>query len=278
MILPFLALMTTQGPITPPPIVPGPDDRPAFPAPPAGFDARRESVPHGRMEEVAYASKSVGATRRMMVYTPPGYSAKGSYPVLYLLHGIGGTEREWQEHGAPREILDNLLADGKIARMIVVFPNGRARKDDRPGPNVYADAPAFAEFDRDLLGSVIPFVESRYPVARDRDHRALAGLSMGGGQALNVGLAHPETFAWVGAFSPAPNQRPPEELANEAKDLRLLWLSCGDRDGLVFLSQRLHAALKARGVPHVYHIEPGPHDFTVWRADLYRFAPLLFRP
>ena len=275
----FLALLAFQGPIKLGPVVLGPDDKPAFPPPPAGFDQTRTGIEHGRMETVAYESRSVGTTRHMLVYTPPRYSPEQRYPVLYLLHGIGGTETEWQEHGAPATILDNLYAEGKLKPMIVVFPNGRAQKDDRPGKNIYADAPAFGEFEGDLLGSVIPFVGSHYSVAKGRESRALAGLSMGGGQALNFGLAHPETFAWVGAFSPAPNQRPPDDLARDAtKGLRLLWLSCGDADGLIALSQRLHAALKAKGVPHVWHVDPGPHDFSVWKADLYLFSQRLFRP
>lgn len=263
------------------PVVLGPDDKPAFPPAPVGFDQPREGIARGKLEEVAYESESVGTTRRMLVYTPPGYAKDKLYPVLYLLHGIGGTEREWEEHGAPATILDNLMADGKIVPMIVVFPNGRAQKNDRPEGNIYAAAPAFAAFDKDLLGSVIPFIEAHYWVKTDRENRALAGLSMGGGQALNFGLANLDRFAWVGGFSAAPNQRPPEELVPDpegAKSLRLLWISCGDKDGLIALSQRLHAYLKAKGVPHVWHVEPGPHDFTVWKDDLYHFFQLIFRP
>jgi enterochelin esterase-like enzyme len=190
------------------PIVLGPDDVPAFADPPAGFDAKREGIPQGRLEMVTYDSKSVGATRRMQVYTPPGYSKDRKYPVLYLLHGIGGDETEWQRFAAPDVLLDNLLADGKAAPMIVVMPNGRAQKNDRAEGDVFRSAPAFAAFEEDLLKDVIPTIESRYAVQADREHRALAGLSMGAGQSLNFGLAHLDTFAWVGAFSAAPNRRP----------------------------------------------------------------------
>src|SRR5690242_11358996 len=158
------------------PIVLNPDDVPAFSDPPAGFDAKRDGIPHGRLEMVTYESKSVGTTRKMLVYTPPGYTRETKYPVLYLLHGIGGDETEWRRFAHPNVLLDNLLADGKVTPMIVVMPNGRARKNDRPEGNVYAAAPAFAAFEADLLDDVIPAIESRYSVQADREHRALAGL------------------------------------------------------------------------------------------------------
>ncbi|MFW9871463.1 MAG: alpha/beta hydrolase-fold protein, partial [Candidatus Thorarchaeota archaeon] len=164
------------------PIELGPDDKPAFADPPAGFRTRRENIPHGELTMVEYDSKTVGTSRKMLVYTPPGYSTDRKYPVLYLLHGIGGDETEWQRFCQPENILDNLLADGKIQPMIVVMPNGRAQKNDRAEGNVFASAPAFAAFEGDLLNDVIPAIESKYSVYTDREHRALAGLSMGGGQ------------------------------------------------------------------------------------------------
>ena len=132
--------------------------------------------------------------------------------MLYLLHGIGGDETEWQRFAKPNVLLDNLLAEGKVTPMIVVMPNGRAQKNDRAEGNVFAAAPAFAAFEQDLLKDVIPTIEARYSVQADREHRALAGLSMGGGQSLNFGLAHLDTFAWVGGFSSAPNTKPAAEL------------------------------------------------------------------
>ncbi len=161
---------------------------------------------------IEYDSKTVGTTRKMQVYTPPGYSKDKKYPVLYLLHGIGGDETEWQRFAHPDILLDNLIADGKAVPMIIVMPNGRAQKNDRAEGNVFAAAPAFAAFEQDLLKDVIPAIESRYSVQADREHRALAGLSMGGGQSLNFGLAHLDTFAWVGGFSSAPNTKPPAQL------------------------------------------------------------------
>lgn len=263
------------------PIELGPDDKPAFPPVPEGFDQARDGVAHGRLEMVEYDSKSVGTRRKALVYTPPGYSADRKYPVLYLLHGIGGDEEEWRRGGQPNVILDNLIADGKTVPMVVVMPNGRASADDRPGPNAMATAPAFGVFDQDLLGSLIPFVEAKYSVKADRESRALAGLSMGGGQSLNFGLGNLGTFAWVGGFSSAPNTRPPAELVPDPEkakaSLRLLYLSCGNKDGLIRISQGVHAHLKEKGVPHVWHVDEHAHDFQHWKKALFLFSQQIFR-
>ena len=264
------------------PIVLHADDKPVFSAPPAGWNQRREGIPHGKLERVDYESKTVGATRRMTVYTPPGYTADRRYPVLYLLHGIGGDETEWARLASPEVLLDNLIAEGKAAPMLIVMPNGRAQKNDRPEGDVFKSAPAFAVFERDLLEDVIPAIEARYSVARDRGHRALAGLSMGGGQALNFGLGHLDTFAWVGGFSSAPNTRKSEELMPDpaaARQLKLLWLSCGNRDGLLHISQDVHAYLKDKAVPHLWHVTDHAHDGAEWAQALYWFAQqLAFAP
>jgi enterochelin esterase-like enzyme len=217
----------------------------------------------------------------MQVYTPPGYSKDKKYPVLYLLHGIGGDETEWQRFARPNVVLDNLLAEGKVTPMIVVMPNGRAQKNDRPGGNPFKSAPAFAAFEKDLLNDVIPTIEARYSVKADREHRAIAGLSMGGGQALNFGLGHLDTFAWVGAFSAAPNTKRPAQLvpdpASAKKKLKLLWVSCGKRDGLIWVSRGVQAYLKEKAVPHVWHVDGNGHDPTHWKNNLYFFAQRLFR-
>ena len=262
------------------PIELGPDDKQLYPDPADSIVAKRDEIPRGKLEMVEYDSKSVGATRKMNVYTPPGYTKEKKYPVLYLLHGIGGDETEWQRFAAPDRLFDNLIADGKAAPMIVVMPNGRARKNDRAGGNPFESAPAFAAFEKDLLEDVIPAIEARYSVQADREHRALAGLSMGGGQSLNFGLAHLDTFAWVGGFSSAPNTKTPEELipdtAKAAKQLHLLWLSCGNKDGLIRFSQRMQRCLKQHDIPHVWNVDGHGHDATHWRNNLYYFAQLLF--
>ena len=263
------------------PIVLGPDDKPAFPDPPAGFDVKRDAIPHGNLEMIEYDSKTVGTKRKMQVYTPPGYSKDKKYPVLYLLHGIGGDANEWERLCHPDIILDNLLTDGKVVAMIVVMPNGRAQKNDRAEGDVFRSAPAFANFERDLLDDVIPTIEARYSVQADRQHRALAGLSMGGGQSLNFGLAHLDTFAWVGGFSSAPNTKPPEELVPDpsaaTRQLKLLWLGCGNKDGLIRISQGVHAYLKEKGVPHVWHVDGNAHDATEWKNNLYLFVQRIFQ-
>ena len=252
--------------------------------PPSGYDVVRNGIPHGKIDTITYFSKTVGAKRKALIYTPPGYSKKNKYPVLYLLHGIGGDEKEWLKGGQPQVIFDNLYADNKMEPMIVVMPNGRAMKDDRP-VNVMAPdrVTAFATFEKDLLNDLIPFIEKKYPVIKDREHRAVAGLSMGGGQSLNFGLGNLDKFAWVGGFSSAPNTKVPQELipdpALAAQQLRLLWISCGDKDGLLMFSKRTHDYLATNKVPHFYHLVPGGvHDFKVWKESLYLFSQLLFKP
>jgi enterochelin esterase-like enzyme len=251
---------------------------------PDGFDVRRPGLMTGKIDTVTYDSKTVGVKRRTLVYTPPGFSKREKYPVLYLLHGIGGDEKEWLRHGHPQIVLDNLYAESKIEPMIVVLPNGRAMKDDRSGGNVFdsTKVKAFSTFEKDLLNDLIPFIEKSYPVYRDREHRAIAGLSMGGGQALNFGMGNLDKFAWVGGFSSAPNTKRPEELlpdpADAASKLKLLWLSCGDKDNLLIFTKRTHDYLKQKRVPHIYYIEPGVHDFKVWKNGLFMFSQLLFKP
>ena len=259
----------------------GPDDKPAFDEPPAGIVTKRDGIPHGKLEMIEYESKTVGAQRKMQVYTPPGYTTNQKYPVLYLLHGIGGDETEWQRFATPDVLLDNLIADGKAVPMILVMPNGRAQKDDRAGPNAMATAPAFAVFERDLLDDVIPAIQSHYSAHTNRENRALAGLSMGGGQSLNFGLTHLDTFAWVGGFSSAPNTKKPADLvpdpAAAREKLKLLWLSCGNKDGLIGISQGMHAYLKESGVPHIWHVDGNGHDATHWRNSLWHFAQRIFQ-
>ena len=258
-----------------------PDDKPAFPNPPDGFDKARDGIEHGKVEMVEYDSKSVGNKRKALVYTPPGYSADKKYPVLYLLHGIGGDENEWRRGGHPEVILDNLIAEKKATPMIIVMPNGRAQPNDRPGTNAMRTAPAFGKFDQDLLGSLIPFIEAKYSVKKDRESRALAGLSMGGGQSLNFGLGNLDTFAWVGGFSSAPNTKPAADLVPDPekakKQLKLLWISCGNKDGLIRISQGVHAYLKENNVPHIWHVDEHAHDFQHWKKALHTFSQLIFQ-
>jgi enterochelin esterase-like enzyme len=263
------------------PITLGPDDKPAFDNPPAGFDRARDGIAHGKLEMVEYDSTTVGTRRKALVYTPPGYSNDTQYPVLYLLHGIGGDEEEWRRGGHPEIILDNLIGDKKAEPMLVIMPNGRAQQNDRAEGNVMASAPAFANFENDLLKDLIPFVESNYSVKPDRENRALAGLSMGGGQSLNFGLGNLDTFAWVGGFSSAPNTKAAAELVPDPKraadQLQLLFISCGNKDGLIRISQAVHAYLKEESVPHIWHVDEHAHDFQHWKKSLFHFSQLIFK-
>lgn len=249
-----------------------------------GYDTARAGIARGKIDTITYNSKTVGTARRALIYTPPGYSKNKKYPVLYLLHGIGGDEKEWLNGGHPEIILDNLLADGKAEPMIVVMPNGRAMKDDRATGNIMAreKVEAFATFEKDLLNDLVPFIEKRYPVIADREHRAIAGLSMGGGQSLNFGLGNLDKFAWIGGFSSAPNTKPPQELVPDAtaakNKIKLLFISCGASDGLISFSKRTHDYLQQQGIPHIYFIEPGFHDFKVWKNGLFMFSQLIFKP
>lgn len=267
------------------PVVLAPDDVRAFPEAPAGFADERPGVAQGRVEAFSYASGVTGTQRKASVYLPAGYSADRKYPVLYLLHGIAGNQDEWRGYVHAQTILDNLLADGKAVPMIVVMPNGRALPDDRPPPADRLFTPenvaGFANFEPDLLDFLIPAIEAKYSAFADREHRAIAGLSMGGGQALNIGLGHLDRFAWVGGFSSAPNTRPPAELLPDPgaarRQLALLYLSCGNQDGLINVSQGLHRYLKEQGIPHVWNVDGHGHDRDTRADNLYHFTQRIFR-
>jgi enterochelin esterase-like enzyme len=210
----------------------------------------------------------------MVIYTPPGYSPERKYPVLYLLHGAGDDETGWQRKGLANVILDNLYADQKIVPMIAVMPDGFARtpgsERGRGGNNA---------FEADLLHDIVPYVESNYAAQPDAEHRAIAGLSMGGGQALSVGLTHLDMFAWVGGFSSALFGRQADLIAEatDRKQLRLLWLSCGNADRLIEGSKAFHEALEEQKIPHIWHVDAGSHAWPVWKNDLYLLAQKLFR-
>jgi enterochelin esterase-like enzyme len=286
------------------PITLGPDDKEAFPKAPAGFDQVREGIEHGKLERVDYEATAVsaGLKRWMEVYTPPGYSADKKYPVLFLLHGIGGNEKhEWTgmsgNQGRAAVILDNLIAEKKITPMVVVFPNGdvstntaaggNGRGGGRGGFGGGGDAAQISgdgwgkNFETDLLKDLIPFMESHYSVYSDREHRAIAGLSMGGGQSLDYGLTHLETFAYVGGFSSAPNTRKSEDLvpdpAKTTQMLKVLWISGGNKDGLLRITQGFHAYLKEHNVPHIYHVDDNAHDFKHWKNSMYWFTQQIFK-
>jgi enterochelin esterase-like enzyme len=274
------------------PIELGPDDKPAFDNPPAGFRDKRENIAHGTIATVVYDSKTRATRREMLVYTPPGYSPNRKYPVIYLLHGLNSDAGQWPYWIHADYIIDNLLADGKIKPVIMVFPNCNTNKtvsnskpdeqeERKGGFKGYGKS-----FENDLLNDIIPYIESHYSVYTDREHRALAGLSMGGGQSLNIGLSHINTFAYVGGFSSAPNTnefgglsdtRLLPDLPAARERLKVLWLGCGNKDGLIRVSQHVHQHLKVQGVPHVWHVDGNAHDDTEWANNLYLFVQHIFR-
>jgi len=265
------------------PVVLAEDDVRLFPEPPVDYRALPADGLRGRLDAFEYDSAVTGMRRKALVYLPPGYSPDRRYPTLYLLHGIGGNEHEWTGYVKADAIVDGLIAAGKAVPMIVIMPNGRALPDDSPGSNPFAPekAAGFAKFERDLLDDLIPAVQAKYATYTDREHRGLAGLSMGGGQTLNFGLGHLDTFAWIGAFSPAPNTRPPEQLlpdpAAVQSRLKLLFIACGSKDGLIDVAQGVHRHLQAHGVPHLWHVDDHGHDGEAWGGHLYHFAQRIFR-
>ena len=251
---------------------------------PAPYDM--QPVVHGTVHINWYASKSLGVPRGMYVYTPPGYEhSKAKYPVLYLLHGSGDTESGWVTVGRANLILDNLIAAGKAKPMIIVMPYGRPQQAVTLGPSRAQPQAAGNGFENDLLQDVIPFVEKLYRVSARPDHRAIAGLSMGGGQALQVGLGHLDTFHSVGAFSAAGRSQNYEETykgvfadpAASNKKLKLFYIACGKADRLFAGSQSLHEALDKRQIKHTFVASEEGHVWRNWQNYLVDFTPQLFR-
>ncbi len=247
---------------------------------PKGFDLPRNDIAHGKIKTVHYDSTTVGISRPLVVFLPPGYSIDKKYPVLYLLHGAGDDETGWMIKGSAAVILDNLYADKKGVPMIVVMPNGFARKPGEARPKAEKEyGHNHVAFEDDLLHDAIPYVESHYPVIADARHRAIAGLSMGGHQSLQIGFKHLDTFDWIGAFSYGVPENQSELIRKVAADhdLRLLWLSCGDQDKQMARAKPLHDMLAEQNIQHIWHIDSGKHEWPVWKNDLYLFVPLLFR-
>jgi enterochelin esterase family protein len=264
-------------------------------------------VPHGQVREVWYHSKVTGSWRHALVYLPPGYDRETSvrYPVLYLQHGGGEDETGWIRQGRANFILDNLIAEGAARPMLVVMAHGYARRAGRAAPDLSGlprDSPErwkavqemTAAFEADVKEALIPFVDSTFRTVADRDHRAMAGLSMGGMQTFHVTLHNLDLFSAIGAFSGAMRLALGEEAfaaktayggvfadpALFARKVRLLWLGVGTeepermREGI----RRLHGALTEAGIAHVYVESPGTdHEWQTWRRNLKDFAPRLFR-
>lgn len=278
------------------------------------FDTK--SVPHGAVASVYYNSTTLGGVRRMHVYTPPGYEAgRDKYPVFYLLHGAGDVDDSWSSVGRAGFILDNLIASGKAKPMIVVMPaghvNGAGAALGAPKPASAAPViPAVGQpdpFVNDFVNDLMPYVEKNYRALTDRQSRAIAGLSMGGSQTLNIAIPHLEKFAYIGVFSsgilggggrgrgaapagaaagaPAPPFGEAWEKANLAaldsaagkRGLRLFWFSTGKEDGLITTTRNTVDLLKKHGFTPVFLESEGAHTWLNWRDYLAAFAPQLFQ-
>jgi enterochelin esterase-like enzyme len=265
-------------------VVQVPADQPAF------YDVR--PVPHGAVRIQPYVSKTLGVSRNVWIYTPPDYDKGRNYPVLYLLHGAGDIESGWTLVGRANNILDNLIAERKARPMVVVMPLGHAIQSFYAGPSKSATpAPAPAApgalslFARDLLEDVMPMVEKTMKVSTKADDRAIGGLSMGGGQSMNVAFNRPELFRYVVLMSPATGQNPDQTYAtflkNPAlpnKQFKLLWLGVGKDDTLTGPGDRAFTELLTKsGVKHTFKLSEGRHEWTVWRHQLNEVAPLLFK-
>jgi enterochelin esterase-like enzyme len=257
-----------------------------------GF-ADENDVPHGAVAAIYYPSKALGKNRRMHVYTPPGYErgTDEKYPVFYLLHGASDSDDSWISVGRANFILDNLIASGKAKPMIVVMPAGHTSRTTTPPASRPAGARAAApqtptEFDRDFLTDIRPYVESHYRVLADRDHRAIAGLSMGGGQSLSIALPNLKDFAYVGVFSSAIFERdlPAWEKQNAAvldtpdkQGLKLLWFRTGSNDFLLARTKATVDLLKRHGFNPYFNESAGGHTWINWRNYLNEFTRQLFQ-
>jgi len=259
-----------------------PDDLQVFPEPPADITKRNPAIPAGKLTLAEYTSTTVGTTRKLNIYTPPGYTKDKKYPVLYLLHGIGGDETEWQRFATVDVLADNLIQAGKLRDVIIVMPNGRAQKNDKAEGNVFAAAPSFAVFEKDLLTDVIPFIEKTYSILPGRENRAIAGLSMGGGQTLNFGFGNADKFGAIGAFSSAPNTLDGVKLIPDPDVTRkrqtYIYVSCGSKDSLFGISRKTHVYLADKKITHHWNVDSHAHDPTHWRNNLYWFLQGAFKP
>jgi enterochelin esterase-like enzyme len=265
------------------------------PGPDSDFFAIKD-VPHGTVRTEWYRSKTTGETRRIFVYTPPGYDHSAvRYPVLYLQHGYGEDEAGWSDQGHENFILDNLIAVHKAKPMIVVNENGLTGVHFAPPPGSKPPSPEsvarffmderYTLFDSIVSKDLIPFIDANFRTISDREHRALAGLSMGGSEALRIGFNHLDRFAYIGAFSPAVAITDPKKdydgiLSNPTRvnrQLRLLWIGIGSDDFLLDPVKKSHEALEKAGIKHVWVESSGAHIWTVWRKYLADFAPRLFQ-
>ena len=250
-----------------------------------------KNVPHGAVAAVEYYSTSLGRFRRMHVYTPPGYeNNQETYPIFYLLHGAGDSDDSWTSEGRAGFILDNLIAAQKVKPMVVVMPAGHTSEffGGRPAAARVGGPPPRDEFFEDFVNDIMPYAEKHYRVHADRAHRAIAGLSMGGAQTMNIAFSHLGDFAYIGVFSSGILGRTAPsvwESSHEAmldnpelkKGLKLVWFSTGSEDRLIMNSKNTVDLLKKHGFDVVFQDSPGGHTWINWRNYLTEFAPQLFQ-
>lgn len=281
----------TETPQTP---TPKPPVNPEIKDTPAKFDSTQSGVKYGKVERTNYYSPITGKNRKVNVILPEGYTEEKEYPVIYLFHGGMGDENDWID-GKVQIMIGNMIASGEAEEMIVVMPNCRCREDDAANPSD-GFAPdhvhSFDKFLDDFRDNLMPFIESTYSVATGRDNTAIAGLSMGGRVALNIGFSLPDKVGYIGAFSPAygifpyTNNGLTEEglfteetftLPEYYKNSTYLLINNGNQDGMVKEEpQRYHNALEANGVHHTFYTLDGGHDWVVWKNGFYNFARYLF--
>lgn len=247
---------------------------------PEAWDPR--PVPHGTIHRQWYDSKALGVPRSVVIYTPPGYaSGPQKYPVLYLLHGSGGTELSWIDEGAVNVMLDNLIADKKVKPMIVVMPFGHTEASLRPGNDPTYTGRDQAKFTKEFLDELMPMIERDFRTESGPDRRAIAGFSMGGVQARQIGLAHMERFHSIGMFSASLAglvEQLPDDVQPVFGDLRVLFLGVGDQETNLVNQHRAFTSRLVQGqIHHTYVVVPGGHTFHVWRRNLRDFVQLLFR-
>ena len=261
---------------------------PADYKPPTDYTKKKADVVYGQKKNITYPSKTTGKDRKAIVVLPTGYNENKKYPVVYLLHGIGGDQNEWFG-GKPIEILGNLIAKDEADEMIMVFPNIRARANDAASNSFDVEHfKAFDNFINDLRDDLMPYMEANYSIKAGRENTAVCGLSMGGRESLNIGLKMADKVGYVGAFEPAIGVLPYEReeglftektmtLPDEYKNKTFLMIVKGHQDGTVGeWPLTYHNTLAKNGVPHLYYDMPGGHDFAVWNNGWYNFAKRIF--
>lgn len=252
-----------------------------------GWYYETHDVPHGSVSHVWYDSPTLGARRRLTIYTPAGYeSSKDKYPVFYLLHGSGGDEEAWSDLGRTVQIMDNLIAEGKAKPMIVVMPNGVFYNQAAPGQAVNMFQPTMQNSRSDStieiensFPDVMAYVEKNYRVAKGYANTAVAGLSMGGRQSCQLSLHYPKKFGYVGLFSGVTVPEGHEEAFDAvfAAHPKLYWIGCGKTDGIMVNSRKLKEWCDAKGYPATLYESEGGHIWRNWRIYLTEFVPKLFK-